>query len=365
MIDKLKGTITSAFLVVLVLLVLSFLVIYPIISMIILGAIFAYGIRPLALKMEHKLKFRSLAIVVAMIIVILPLIALLAYSISTLISSSTSLVELARGIDLSLINSTSAQQSAVLQQSIPSTIYPYIASFLNIVNVELADIIRFVVNYILGLIESIPILALQIFIFLASTFYLARDGDKLNEYIQYTIPAGRKHYFENLYKEIERVLKSIFYGHFLTAIIIGLMAGIGFYILGYPYALFLGIITGFFQLIPILGPWPVYTVLTIYDIISGYYFRAVLVLLFGIFLSASDIYIRPQLSGKYADIHPMIFILGFLSGPLIFGIVGFILGPLILGVAYAAIVAYKNEEQLENAIENKQIENSDEKEDSE
>jgi predicted PurR-regulated permease PerM len=364
MIDKLKGTITSAFLVVLVLLVLSFLVIYPIISMIILGAIFAYGIRPLALKMEYKLKFRSLAIVVAMIIVILPLIALLAYSISTLTSSSSSLVELARGIDLSLINSTSAQQSAVLQQSIPSTIYPYIASFLNIVNVELADIIRFVVNYILGLIESIPMLALQIFIFLASTFYLARDGDKLNEYIQYTIPSGRKHYFENLYKEIERVLKSIFYGHFLTAIIIGLMAGIGFYILGYPYALFLGIITGFFQLIPILGPWPVYTVLTIYDIISGNYFRAVLVLLFGIFLSASDIYIRPQLSGKYADIHPMIFILGFLSGPLIFGIVGFILGPLILGVAYAAVVAYKNEEQLENAIENKQIENSDEKEDS-
>ncbi len=364
MIYKLKGTITSAFFVVLVLLALSFLVIYPLVSMVILGAIFAYGIRPLALKMEPRLKFRSLAIMVAMVIVILPLIALLAYSISTLISSSSSLVEVARSIDLSLLNTSSTQPSAVLQETIPASIYPYIASVLDIVNVELADIIRFIVNYILGLIESIPMLALQTFIFLASTFYLARDGDKLNEYIQYTIPKGREHYFENLYREIERVLKSIFYGHFLTAIIIGLMAGIGFYLLGYPYALFLGIITGFFQLIPILGPWPVYTVLTIWDIISGNYIRAVAVLLFGVFLSGSDIYIRPQLSGKYADIHPMIFILGFLSGPLIFGLVGFILGPLILGVAYAAVVAYKNEEQLENAIKNKQIENSDEKEDS-
>lgn len=355
MIYKLKGTLTSAFFVVIVLLALSFMVIYPIISMVILGAIFAYGIRPLAHKMEPKLKFRSLAIVVAMIIVILPLIALLAYSIGTLISSSSSLVELARGIDLSLLNSTSAQQTVVLQENIPATIYPYIASILNIVNVELADIIRYVVNYILGLIESIPMLALQIFIFLASTFYLASDGDKLMEYIQYTIPAGREHYFENLYSEIERVLKSIFYGHFLTAIIIGLMAGLGFYLLGYPYALFLGIITGFFQLIPILGPWPVYTVLTIWDLVSGNYIRAVAVLLFGIFLSGSDIYIRPKLSGKYADIHPMIFILGFLSGPLIFGLVGFILGPLILGVAYAAVVAYKNEEQMENLIEDEKI----------
>ena len=58
------------------------------------GAIFAYGIRPLALKIEPKLKFRSLAIAVAMVVVILPLIALLAYSINTLISSSSTLVEL-------------------------------------------------------------------------------------------------------------------------------------------------------------------------------------------------------------------------------------------------------------------------------
>lgn len=354
MINKLKETISSAFFVVIILLILSFLVIYPIFSMVILGAVFAYGIRSLAQKLEPKLKFRSLAIVVAMIIVIIPLILLVAFIINTLISSST-LIELARGIDLSLLNSTSAQQNAVLQENIPAAIYPYVGSILNVINVELADIIRFIINYVLGLIESIPMLALQIFIFLASTFYLARDGDRLYEYIQYTVPSGREHYFENLYKEIERVLKSIFYGHFLTALIIGLMAGMGFYLLGYPYAIFLGLITGFFQLIPILGPWPVYTVLTIWDLISGNYLRAVVVLLFGIFLSGSDIYIRPKLSGKYADIHPMIFILGFLSGPLIFGLVGFILGPLILGVAYAAVVAYKKEEEMVKIIEDEQV----------
>jgi len=44
-----------------------------------------------------------------------------------------------------------------------------------------------------------------------------------------------------------------------------------------------------------------------------------------------DFYIRPYLSGRYADIHPLIFILGFISGPLMFGLVGFIIGPLILG----------------------------------
>ncbi|MGZ7070644.1 MAG: AI-2E family transporter, partial [Methanobacterium sp.] len=55
------------------------------------------------------------------------------------------------------------------------------------------------------------------------------------------------------------------------------------------------------------------------------------------------IYLRPKISGRYADIHPMIFMLGFLCGPLVFGFVGFILGPLILGVTYAAVKAYKME----------------------
>ena len=56
-------------------------------------------------------------------------------------------------------------------------------------------------------------------------------------------------------------------------------------------------------------------------------------------------YIRPKIAGKYADIHPLIFLLGFLCGPLVLGLVGFIIGPLVLGVTYAAVVAYKKENQ--------------------
>ena len=55
----------------------------------------------------------------------------------------------------------------------------------------------------------------------------------------------------------------------------------------------------------------------------------------------SDLYIRPALSSKYADIHPLILFLGFVSGPLVFGIVGFIVGPLLLGITYAVIKSYK------------------------
>ncbi len=58
-------------------------------------------------------------------------------------------------------------------------------------------------------------------------------------------------------------------------------------------------------------------------------------------------YLRPHISGKYADIHPMIFLLGFICGPLLLGLVGFIIGPLVLGVAYAAVLAYKESKDIE------------------
>ena len=52
MIDNLKSTVTSAIFIIIILVILSALVLTPMISMIILGAIFAYAIRPLSSRME-------------------------------------------------------------------------------------------------------------------------------------------------------------------------------------------------------------------------------------------------------------------------------------------------------------------------
>ena len=148
-------------------------------------------------------------------------------------------------------------------------------------------------------------------------------------------------------------MKSIFYGHFLTAIIIGAMAAIGYYILGYPFILFIGVVTAFFQLLPVLGPWIVYWSLILYDVfITGNIPRAIITLLFGFVLSLSDMYIRPALTSRYVDVHPLILLIGFLAGPLTLGLIGFILGPLILGITYAVIISVKKEIDLEKSKEN-------------
>ncbi len=216
------------------------------------------------------------------------------------------------------------------------------------------DILKLFFGYFIEFVKSLPFVMIQVFVLIFSTFYFARDGYKVKSYVKAVIPKEKHQFFGNMIKEIKTVLKSIFYGHFLTGFIIGLIATIGFLILGYPYALFLGILTGVCQLIPLIGPWPVYTILFIYDMVSGNYVRGIIVLLFGFGLSLSDMYIRPTLSGKYVDIHPMILLLGFVSGPIVFGLIGFILGPLILGITYAVVKTYKNEKER-LSLENKNV----------
>ena len=71
-------------------------------------------------------------------------------------------------------------------------------------------------------------------------------------------------------------------------------------------------------------------------------FNAIIVLVFGeLFLvMIPDIYIRPNLAGKKGKVHPLIVLIGFLGGTLLWGLKGFVLGPLALGLAQAAIQSY-------------------------
>ena len=341
---------TLPILVIIILLALSFSVLMPVLNMILLGAIFAYGLRPIANRLQSKIKFSSISTIIAVLLVLIPLILLLVYIVFII---SGFAINFFNSNHATLTNFSSGQLSSIVAQVLPAQYHANIGSITNSLYSSLTSGLHYVINYFIGLVKKIPYISLELCVLFFSMYYFTKDGDKFWAYVQAFIPTERSEFFNNMFFQIENVLKSIFFGHFLTAIIIGIIAGIGFYILGFPYALFLGILTGVCQLIPIFGPWIIYIVLVIWDLITGNYPRAIITLLFGIFLSLSDMYIRPALSSKYADIHPLILFIGFLSGPLVFGIVGFILGPLFLGITYAVLKSFKLE--IEKQDKEKQL----------
>lgn len=316
------------------LLIISLIFIFPALKMIVLGAILAYLIKPIAFKIQSKLKYSSVSIIIAMITVIIPLIVLVGYISYELYSVASTIITSGSILD---INQFISQCINYLHINVnPNELSQSVTS-------SFETIISYVMNYSVSIVSKFANLSLDLFILVCSVFYFVRDGDKCLKFIKSFIPDDSINFFDKTIEDIKNVLRSIFYGHFLTAIIIGIFGCIGYSILGYPFGAFLGVLTGILQLIPIFGPWPIYWTLFFIDVISGNYPRAVVVLLFGFFLSGVDMYIRPALSSHYADIHPLILLVGFLAGPLVYGIVGFIAGPLILGITYTVLDSYRKE----------------------
>lgn len=337
-----------------ILLVLSLITVIPVLNMILLGAMIAYGITPVANRIQSKIKIPSISIFLAIIFVIVPLIILFIYvfwemAVFGNMFLNSHNISVSSGLDLNSAIDTFVQ---ALPAGLQGIVKPYIGFLTDGVH----DILTYIINYVVKFLKNFSDVLVQLFVLICSIYYFTRDGDKIIENMFIFIPEKHKPFFEKTLDEVANVLKSIFYGHFLTAIIIGIMGGVGYYFLGYKFALFLGVVTGIAQLIPIIGPWIVYWILAIYSFfILGDILQGILTILWGFVLSLSDMYIRPMLASNYADMPSLILLVGFMAGPYVFGIVGFILGPLILGITYAIVNSLKEEleKDISEGIESK------------
>lgn len=331
---NIKNYLNPPVLLVIFLVIISLMFVFPVLNMVILGAILAYGIRPIANKIQSKLKYSSISILLAMVVVLIPLILLLFYIV----------FELSIFVSWILANNPNTDVNSVMSQ-----ISSYLPSYVDVNSLNsyldsvISNVSSYLLNYSVKFVGKFANVTLDLFILVCSVFYFVRDGENCLEFIRSFVPDDSKEFFDKTVSSVEDVLKSIFYGHFLTSVIIGIFGCIGYSLLGYPFGIFLGVLTGILQLIPVFGPWPIYWALFFIDVASGNYIRAVIVLFFGFFLSTVDMYIRPALSSHYADIHPLILLIGFLAGPLVYGIVGFVVGPLILGITYEVLDCYRKE----------------------
>ncbi|MBR2557999.1 MAG: AI-2E family transporter, partial [Methanobrevibacter sp.] len=157
-----KEYLTPPILLILFLLVISLMFIFPVLNMIVLGAILAYLVRPVALKIQSKLKFSSISILLAMVIVLIPLILLLAYILFEISGFCTGILSTKSSVDL---NATIAQLSV------------YVPIDSNSINSYIGDIAKYALNYSVSFLSKFLNIYLDLFILVCSVFYFVRDGD--------------------------------------------------------------------------------------------------------------------------------------------------------------------------------------------
>jgi predicted PurR-regulated permease PerM len=122
-------------------------------------------------------------------------------------------------------------------------------------------------------------------------------------------------------------------GQLLVALIVGLMTSIGFWAIDLPFWLLIGMIAGFLNIIPFVGPWVggalgVATALATRDVETAIYAGLVALVVQQI----DNHFVSPTVLHSTVRIHPAVIILGLIGGAAIGGFWGVLLAVPVMAV---------------------------------
>ena len=212
---------------------------------------------------------------------------------------------------------------------------------------QLADLGAKVVSWLgssaFGLIGTATRVSLNLALSLFGLFYLLLRPHETWEAVEPYIPFSKKN-VEKLRKSFRDVTTSTIIGTGLTAVIQGLLVGLGFWVTGLPNALFWSVVTMVFAILPVVGSGLVWGPGALALILGHRAGPGLLLALWGaVVVGNVDYVIRPRVFKRWADIPPLVTLLGALAGVPYFGILGLLIGPLALSYFFELIKMYREE----------------------
>lgn len=157
-------------------------------------------------------------------------------------------------------------------------------------------------------------------------FYLLRDGKRLAPYTVKFLPVKWRQPTLNVLKDMNQQVSSYIRGQLTVAFLVGVMFTIGFSIIGLDYAVTLGIVSGFLNLIPYLGSFLAIIPAIFLGIVGGPVLLFKVLIVFIIEQTLEGRFISPLILGSQLSIHPITILFVLLTSGKLFGLTGVILG---------------------------------------
>ena len=206
-----------------------------------------------------------------------------------------------------------------------------------------AKIVSWVGSSAFGLLGTASRFALNLTIMCFGLFYLLLRPGETWEAVRPYIPFSEPN-TEKLRQRFRDVTRSSFIGTGLSAAAHGALVSLGFWVAGLPNATLWGVVTTIFAILPVLGSGMVWGPGAIVLLLNHRPQAAVLLALWGIVVVGNiDYIIRPMVSRRWGNIHPLVTLVGALIGVPTFGLLGLLVGPLALSYFFELINMYRGE----------------------
>lgn len=198
-------------------------------------------------------------------------------------------------------------------------------------------------GFFLGALGSLLGFAIMLFLL----FFFLRDGDAMLARARRLIPLDevRK---ERLFRQLSGVTRAIVVGTSVTAVLEGVLIGIGFTIASLPSPVVFGVLAALLSMLPVGGAAFVWGPAVIWLFIDGRWGFGIFMLAWGLLISGLDNVLRPMLISGRARISALAVFIGVLGGISAFGTIGLIAGPVVLSLALA-LVEFAEESRSPNS----------------
>ena len=304
---------------------------------VVIASLIAYAIAP-AVGILHKVMPRALAILLPYLLVIIifgaisySVVSTAIFQIGVLVQSVSSWLKPENSGRISLLalllklGLTQAQINAFGQQ-IAGTLSNLASSLAGGILPLLGGVAGGMVNILLTVVISI---------------YLLIYGARAFSWIRNATPRSRRGQLGSTIEILQRVVGGYIRGQILLCTIIGFLVGVGLFIIGFPFAVLMGVLTFVTEFIPVLGTIFAGSVAVLLALTQGGWVMAIKVLIFFVLVHIFEGYIlSPRLIGNAVKLNPAIMLIALTVGSELFGVFGAIFAAPTAGLLQALFTAF-------------------------
>lgn len=127
----------------------------------------------------------------------------------------------------------------------------------------------------------------------------------------------------------------------IIMLIISVICAVTLLVVGIEGGILLGLLTGFMDMLPFIGTGLILMPLAFWQILNGYYTKAVICVILYVVCAVTRELLEPKLIGEKMGIFPVLILFSVYAGVKLFGIFGIVKGPLALIAIYEVFLYLK------------------------
>lgn len=173
--------------------------------------------------------------------------------------------------------------------------------------------------------------ALSWLIVVLYVIFIMIDYDRLMLSFRQLVPHAHRHRVFHIFDDIKNAMNRYFRGQFVIAFIVGLLFAAGFFIIGLPMGIILGLFIGMLNMVPYLQliSLPITAILCVVATVSGgvefwtIFWESMAV--YAVVQCIQDLFLTPKIMGKAMGLNPAIILLSLSIWGSLLGFMGLII----------------------------------------